>query len=444
MTDREVMALQTYLVHFRDRKLALAVGAELENRLAQDGRDAVALVPAGDGLGLARAGRGGRRASRGSYGGTPQVVAVYEEGLLAKLESLGLKAYVGVCPGDERGIIRWGNGGGAILLPIATARDLVDAVARHTPWSEHAARMPEFASQMSGSSRLATPALSRKLAVAGLASPLLLAGPPAVAATGATAPTHNPSAKAKVTTAVDTAYLVSNQAQSAQTLPQSEKNFLNRIDNALEYYLEQTRQSTSSDNQDIQALENEITRLLNSFVNSQPKTTSQPASSQAPQSGSAAPTNAGSQGSGSQGSGSQGQGSQGQGSQGQGSQGQGSQGQGSQGQGSQGQGSQGQQGQQGQDDDEQQPGQQGQDQQDQQGQDQQGNQDSQPSATSQGATSQNGATSQGGTTSGPGSMSSGAGTSSFGSPTASSGGGTSSGTGSTSSGGASSGGGSSS
>jgi hypothetical protein len=43
------MAPQTYLVHFRDRQLALAVGAELEDRLAEDGREAVALVPAGAG-----------------------------------------------------------------------------------------------------------------------------------------------------------------------------------------------------------------------------------------------------------------------------------------------------------------------------------------------------------------------------------------------------------
>lgn len=60
MSGREVIAVPTYLIHFRDNELALAVGAALEGRLAADGRDAIALVPAGDGLGLTRAADGGR------------------------------------------------------------------------------------------------------------------------------------------------------------------------------------------------------------------------------------------------------------------------------------------------------------------------------------------------------------------------------------------------
>ena len=171
------MAVQTYLVHFRDRRLALAVGAGLEDRLARDGRDVVALVPAGDGFGLARAGGGGRGGTRRSFAGAPQVVALYEDGLLARLESLGLTAYIGVGPGEEPGAIRWGNGGGAMLLPVTTAGDLVDAIARRTPWAPYAARMAKVASPSrrdGGLPGAVSPALSRKLAVAGIAGPLLL------------------------------------------------------------------------------------------------------------------------------------------------------------------------------------------------------------------------------------------------------------------------------
>src|SRR5262249_15906470 len=144
MDGREVMAMQTYLIHFRDRQLALAVGAELEDCLARDGREAVALVPAGDGLGLTRAGGEGQGGSRRSQG-VPHVVALHEEGLLGKLESLGLTAYVGVRPEEEPRIVRWGNGG-AMLVPVTTARDLVEAITYHTPWAPHAAKMAKVAS----------------------------------------------------------------------------------------------------------------------------------------------------------------------------------------------------------------------------------------------------------------------------------------------------------
>ena len=123
MGGREVMALQTYLVHFRDRRLALTVGAGLEQRLARDGHDAVALIPAGDGLGLTRADGSSHPARRRSRTSTPQVIALYEEGLLAKLQSLGLTAYIGIGPAEQPAAIRWGNGGGALLLPVTTAGD---------------------------------------------------------------------------------------------------------------------------------------------------------------------------------------------------------------------------------------------------------------------------------------------------------------------------------
>jgi len=64
MSVREVATVQTYLIHLQDRELALAVGAALESRLTADGREAVALVPASDGLGLTRPESGSRGSPR--------------------------------------------------------------------------------------------------------------------------------------------------------------------------------------------------------------------------------------------------------------------------------------------------------------------------------------------------------------------------------------------
>ncbi len=50
------MTSQTYLILIRDGRLALAVGAALEERLLRDGHEALALVPAARGLELADAG----------------------------------------------------------------------------------------------------------------------------------------------------------------------------------------------------------------------------------------------------------------------------------------------------------------------------------------------------------------------------------------------------
>ena len=74
------------------------------------------------------------------------MVAFYEEGRLEWLEEQQLTAYLGIPADQERGIVRWGNDGGAILLPVSTARDLVDAVADHTPWPLSAADVLEMAS----------------------------------------------------------------------------------------------------------------------------------------------------------------------------------------------------------------------------------------------------------------------------------------------------------
>jgi hypothetical protein len=254
----KVRAVQSYLVHFRDRQLALAVGAGLEDRLARDGHDAVALVSRADGAGLTRADGTGRRASRGSYRDAPQVVALYEEGLLAKLESLGLTAYVGVHPDEEPGTIRWSNGG-AMLLPVTTARELIDAVATHTPWVTHAAKLTKRTFAM-------PTVLPRNLAVAGVVGPMLLAGLPGAAA-AATAP-HHPSVKTGgITTTAFDATMAPQAAQSPA--PSSNQVFLNRIDSAIRFYLAQTRQQLANNDNATQALENQILRLVNAFINGQ-------------------------------------------------------------------------------------------------------------------------------------------------------------------------------
>jgi hypothetical protein len=135
------MTPQTYLVMIRDGRLALAVADALEERLSLDGHNALVLAPAPRGLALAD--EHGRdwpwQAGRLPAGRRPQVVAVQEEGLLGRLEALGLAAYVGVPLDEDWRVIRWDSQAGAIMLPVASARDLVDAVADHTPWPEYAA-----------------------------------------------------------------------------------------------------------------------------------------------------------------------------------------------------------------------------------------------------------------------------------------------------------------
>lgn len=88
---------QTYLVLIKDGKLALAVGAALEDRLSQDGRRAVSLVPATRGADFIDSVHGQCLEQWQGFGGGPlQVVALYEEGLLERLKLLGLAAYVAV------------------------------------------------------------------------------------------------------------------------------------------------------------------------------------------------------------------------------------------------------------------------------------------------------------------------------------------------------------
>jgi hypothetical protein len=133
---------QTYLILIKDDGLALGIGEALEDRLLRDGHSAVALVPAVRGAGFADVAdewlHEARRLDPAMGGRPPQVVALYEDGLLERLEPLGLAAYVGVPLAQDWRVVPWGDNSGAILLPVATARDMVAAVAAHTPWSQSA------------------------------------------------------------------------------------------------------------------------------------------------------------------------------------------------------------------------------------------------------------------------------------------------------------------
>ncbi len=157
-------------------------------------------------------------------------MALYEDGLLKRLESLGLAAYVGVPNEEEWRIVHWDNDIGAMLLPVATARDLVNAVARHTPWSRDAQKVSNVASLHGRDGRWALgapPALSRKLAVAsavGVAGSLLLVGvPPAGAApSGAIQFSGQPGAASGGTVAVvETAFETSQTAANGSAGPGS-------------------------------------------------------------------------------------------------------------------------------------------------------------------------------------------------------------------------------
>jgi hypothetical protein len=184
---------QPYIILIRNSRLAATIGAALEVRLLRDGHRAIAIAAAPDELGC-----GGRLHEQyvdGASGREPLVVALYEDGLLSGLASSGFAAYVGVPQDTGRRLVSWDNGLGAILLPVVSARDLVEAVARHTPWSAlgqagaNAEQPVAFGSRdlrqpiQTSPSRPAGPiTLSRKLAVAGIAAaPLLVAGLPAAA-----------------------------------------------------------------------------------------------------------------------------------------------------------------------------------------------------------------------------------------------------------------------
>jgi hypothetical protein len=214
------MTSQTYLILIRDARLALAVGTALEDRLLADGHRALALVPAARRPELAGPGYrkqfGTWQTGPGHTSRAPQVVALYEDGLLTRLESLGLAAYVGVPPHEQWRVVHWGNGAGAILLPVATARGLVEAVADHTPWPQYAARVPKAASLRRREFRWAgsggPSALPRKIAIAGVAGPLVLAGLPAAAAAAsgaAQAPVHTGGRSSAPAAAAGTAFQAS-------------------------------------------------------------------------------------------------------------------------------------------------------------------------------------------------------------------------------------------
>jgi hypothetical protein len=223
---------QTYVILIKDGSLALAVGAALEDRLACDGHSALALVPA-RGLDFTDAGShwhpGISRGRPRDFSRAPQVVALYEDGLLKRLESLGLAAYVGVPQQEEWRVVHWDNDAGAILLPVGTARDLVEAVACHTPWARHTTRVPyavlprrrEVSRPVFGG----PPALSRKLAIAsavGVASSVLLTSAPMAAAASSSAvqaPAQAGTAAGGAMAAAQTAFGAGRPPVAGQPVP---------------------------------------------------------------------------------------------------------------------------------------------------------------------------------------------------------------------------------
>ena len=102
------MTPQPYIVLIRNSRLALAVGAALEDRLLRDGYRAIAFA-----AGPEEIGGGGQLRERcrdGQSGPDPLVVALYEDGLLPGLASLGLAAYVGVPEEASWQLVSWDNG----------------------------------------------------------------------------------------------------------------------------------------------------------------------------------------------------------------------------------------------------------------------------------------------------------------------------------------------
>jgi hypothetical protein len=187
---------QTYLILIKDGNLALSVGVALEDRLLRDGHCALSLVPAVRGSDFVdTVGDRDMATQFGPWAATrpPQVVALYEDGLLPRLESLGLAAYIGIPREEDWRIIGWANGSGAMLLPVATARDLVEAVADHTPWSQEPRQGPDT-SRRSGARRTWSggPLLSRRVEAASYAGSLLLVSMPSTAALAATSPARVP------------------------------------------------------------------------------------------------------------------------------------------------------------------------------------------------------------------------------------------------------------
>ena len=196
------MTQQTYLILIRDGRLALSAGAALEDQLAADGHRGVTLVPTRRGTDFADGMDPGYLRQASLWGGTaPQVVALYEDGLLDMLRSLGLAAYVGV-PADHDWRIIQTDGTtatGVMLLPVTTGRDLVDAIAAHTPWHEYATPQAAAATRIAAAHRHRGTAsgrrvpvppgspLARRLAIAGVAVPLITVGLPVAAAAASTA-----------------------------------------------------------------------------------------------------------------------------------------------------------------------------------------------------------------------------------------------------------------
>lgn len=227
------MPPETFLILIKDDDLAAAVAAALPGRLEQESRTAAVVVPAFRRLAFA-SWRPGLAASELAGQVRPAgrcvAVGVCEAGLLDGIRSLGLPAWIGIPAHEPPATIRWGQRGGARLVPITAAADLIDAIAADAAWPPSAA-FPASAAARPPAIRLhrgrpaatrlvlrpgaarpaALPALSRKLiiatatagAAAGAAGSVLLATAPA-ATTAPAAAAHG--AHPATATATLTAY----------------------------------------------------------------------------------------------------------------------------------------------------------------------------------------------------------------------------------------------
>lgn len=251
--------MQTYWVVIRDGRLALAVAGALEECLARARQPAIVIAQAAADLLSARG--SDRDQSWPAFqlpaGLRPHLVTLYEDGLLGRLEELGAAAYVGMPKTQEPRVVRWGDDAGAIMLPVASARDLVDMVAAYTPWQDFAVAGPEPALPARDPAPPARPgrraaaakpaAVARSIAAAAATGPLLLAGIPAAAAAAAPA---SPSADSHAgsTDADSYSYVQPSQPPSPGAVPDGRPAAISRNDDA------ETRRGRQRENEAAMAL----------------------------------------------------------------------------------------------------------------------------------------------------------------------------------------------
>jgi hypothetical protein len=171
----------TYLVIIRESRFAYAVATELQSRLTVGDRRPVALVPPFRGRDFTAPGQrrlaAQWRATHVAAGEQPILVALCEDGLLEDLERLGLSAYVGVPPGDDGVELRGADGACTVVVPVGTARELVQAVIDHTVPDQSPVESLDVPARRSPAGSPRTHRTPRLITIgaAGMASTLVLA-----------------------------------------------------------------------------------------------------------------------------------------------------------------------------------------------------------------------------------------------------------------------------